>query len=328
MRYALYRFNHDDTFVHFPEINSDSANEAKPRALDSEQVAPDPETTEPQDPVAMKDPKSDTLKPAAMRSVDSFENLEDIPKRAATTKRETAVIIDARIALAKHHFELIFGPETEESNAELLGIHIEEWRGVFALNEGRKYFLQVLDEKRSRSAMLSASGFKALAVAMRAFLDECEYVKDRASAMRVANMANTFYCVREVISRQEIGENAGNSIESQENKEQMVAVPTKIYIQREKEIREHRIWRSHRFWEDALQQNVLQQLRLMDSGCWDSMSSAELHESTSGVHNIIFGQLGAMAFTMHELGLSRQQVRDEIFIFIVAVLPNARITVG
>lgn len=255
-----------------------------------------------------KDLTSVLPKQAAISSVDSFEDPEDIPKRMATTKRETGVIVDARIALAKHHFELIFGPESEESNVELLNIHVEEWRGVFALNEGRKYFLQVLDEKRSRSAMLSASGFKALAAAMRAFLDECEYVKDRASAMRVANMANTFYCVREVIPRFELGESVGNSNESQDNREQLMAVPTKIYIQREKEIREHRIWRSHRFWEDALQQNVLQQLRLIDSGCWDNMSTAELHESTSGVHNIIFGQLGAMAFTMHELGLPRLQV--------------------
>jgi hypothetical protein len=34
----------------------------------------------------------------------------------------------------------------------------------------------------------------------------------------------------------------------------------RIYLQREKVIREHAIWRSHRFWEDALQQGVLAQV--------------------------------------------------------------------
>lgn len=49
--------------------------------------------------------------------------------------------------------------------AAYLAVHPEEWRALFADAEGRKYFLQILDEKRSRSAMLHPRGLKALAVA-------------------------------------------------------------------------------------------------------------------------------------------------------------------
>ena len=60
--------------------------------------------------------------------------------------------------------ELVF---TEEHSAAYLAVHPEEWRSLFADSEGRKYFLQMLDEKRSRSAMLHPRGFKALTTAMQ-----------------------------------------------------------------------------------------------------------------------------------------------------------------
>lgn len=184
------------------------------------------------------------------------------------------------------------------------------------------------------------------------FLDECEYVKDRTSAMRMANMGNTFHCYRflerdfyllyvyfkkmsiSVISviespstplsadrditidiqvgRETIGENrlsGGNDHEvkisqarSSDSRIDDIAsilsaqktpsectegteattMARKMYLQREKAIREHSIWRSHRFWEDAMQQGVISQLKLTDAFIWDEMSNEGLHEAVTG----------------------------------------------
>lgn len=103
----------------------------------------------------------------------------------------------------------------------------------------------------------------------------------------------------------------------------------KMYLQREKVIRDHSIWSrlehsfvlmyllncceySHRFWEEALQQGVIGQLKLTEAVIWDELSNEELHEAITAVQNIIFGQLGAMAFTMHEIGFSQYQVERRI----------------
>jgi hypothetical protein len=46
-----------------------------------------------------------------------------------------------------------------------LAVHPEEWRALFADADGRKYFLQILDEKRGRCSSLHPAGFRALVVA-------------------------------------------------------------------------------------------------------------------------------------------------------------------
>lgn len=63
--------------------------------------------------------------------------------------------------------DLIFA---EECNAAHLAVHSEEWRSLFADSEGRKYFLQMLDEKRGRSALLHPRGFRALTTAMQVII--------------------------------------------------------------------------------------------------------------------------------------------------------------
>lgn len=37
---------------------------------------------------------------------------------------------------------------------------------------------------------------------------------------------------------------------------------------------------------------------------WDDLPAEALREAVMGVHNIVFGQLGALALAMHELGLA------------------------
>lgn len=113
-------------------------------------------------------------------------------KKEKVDKKKSRRRISFRKKSAGSH-EFVF---TDEHNAAYLAVHPEEWRSLFADSEGRKYFLQMLDEKRSRCAMLNPRGFRALTTAMQVFLDECEYVKDRTSAMRMANMGNTFHSYR------------------------------------------------------------------------------------------------------------------------------------
>ncbi len=52
-------------------------------------------------------------------------------------------------------------------SAYYLAVHPEEWRTLFADADGRRHFLQVLDERRSRSALLHPKGFQALTTAMQ-----------------------------------------------------------------------------------------------------------------------------------------------------------------
>ena len=62
-----------------------------------------------------------------------------------------------------------YEPKTPTS-ATYLAVHPEEWRALFADAEGRRHFLQILDERRGRSSSLHPNGFKALTTAMQVFL--------------------------------------------------------------------------------------------------------------------------------------------------------------
>ena len=122
--------------------------------------------------------------------------------------------------------------------------------------------------------------FQTLAVAMKVFLDYCGHRNDVKSAMRIANMANTFH-------------------KDTSNKE---------YLQNEIILRDHKIWKGSSFWQDALLAGIAQQMDLIESVKWDDLSQDALREVVVSIHNIIFGQLGTIAFTMHELGLTLEQV--------------------
>lgn len=83
---------------------------------------------------------------------------------------------------------------------------------------------------------------------------------------------------------------------------------TKHYLQREPDIAHNLIWKSDQFWEDSLSIGLSEQLDMMDKVRWDELDADILKEKIIAIHNMIFGQLGTIAFTMHEMGLSRRQV--------------------
>ena len=45
---------------------------------------------------------------------------------------------------------------------------------------------------------------------------------------------------------------------------------------------------------------------------WDELGQEALREAVLGVHNIVFGQLGVIAFTMHELDMPCEHVEKVI----------------
>ena len=80
------------------------------------------------------------------------------------------------------------------------------------------------------------------------------------------------------------------------------------YILKSDEIKTHPIWRSKGFWEYSLMERISTDLQYGVPVLWDEMSSDGLREAVISIHNIVFGQLGAIAFTMHELGLTYNEV--------------------
>lgn len=81
------------------------------------------------------------------------------------------------------------------------------------------------------------------------------------------------------------------------------------YLQQEPELRDHSIWRAEGFWDAALMEGLSQELDHRDPVLWDELSSESLNEAIIDIHNVVFGQLGTMAFTMHGVGLSALEVR-------------------
>ena len=71
-----------------------------------------------------------------------------------------------------------------------------QWGIMMEQPEARELFLQALDEKRG-SALLSRRSFDVTAMALTAVLNASLQSDDIKSAMRVANMSNTFYCEAE-----------------------------------------------------------------------------------------------------------------------------------
>ena len=122
---------------------------------------------------------------------------------------------------------------------------------------------------------------------------------DAIFAMRIANMANTFY----KIDTEELKENDENLDESGSGE-------NKKYLQSDHRLLRHKIWKKPGFWEEALKESVFAQLGPHVSTKWDEMNTEELREVVSGVHNILFGQLGTLSFSMLQQGLTKEEVRD------------------
>ena len=114
-------------------------------------------------------------------------------------------------------------------------------------------------------------------------------------------MANTFYRIRNMKSEPLLNVNGNASSTS-----------AKQYIMHISEFRDHTIWKSSGFWDQALEETVRQQLDLQDALKWDDLGQTILIENVINVHNLIFSQLVSLAFTMHELGLEFHQVVHQV----------------
>jgi len=186
------------------------------------------------------------------------------------------------------------GADRSESNEAIADL----CERAFADEAGMDMFLQVLDDKRGRSAVLGENAFKNMTTAMKCFLDKCLDLWDVKAALRIANMSITFHMRIYPPATMETGEEG----------DQDQPVETKHYVQREQEIREHKLWHLKGFWEDALMHGVKAQLNMMEPVLWDELEPDMLREKVIAIHNIVFGQLGTMAFTMHEMGLLQEEV--------------------
>ena len=193
-----------------------------------------------------------------------------------------------------------------------LGVMMEQ-------TEARELFLQALDEKRG-AASLSRRGFDLMAMAMTAVLNASLQSDDVKCAMRVANMANTFYCERESgdvsdaesddslgaaeivgeVGTKEILNSATQEAASEDSASTVsVSTPDKVpvgpsstssnahscrkkYLQREPSIRHHKWWASDGFWEKALLEGIGLQMALRPPVHWEDLSQESLREAVLG----------------------------------------------
>eukprot|EP00604_Paraphysomonas_vestita_P001008 CAMPEP_0174819188 /NCGR_PEP_ID=MMETSP1107-20130205/2281_1 /TAXON_ID=36770 /ORGANISM="Paraphysomonas vestita, Strain GFlagA" /LENGTH=614 /DNA_ID=CAMNT_0016032233 /DNA_START=570 /DNA_END=2414 /DNA_ORIENTATION=- len=208
---------------------------------------------------------------------------------------------------------------SNNSNNNLLTLSTEELcQRAFSESYGMDLFLQILDEKRGRCAELDSSGFHNMKIAMTAFLDRCQEIHDVKSALRIANMSITFHMKQVSPGNNSNNGNYDNHEENDdEDKDSIIDIKededdVKHYIQREEAICQHNIWSKDGFWEDALLIGLKAQLDMMEPVLWDELDSEQLKEKVLALHNMIFGQLGTLAFTMHEMGLPKHEVEKLI----------------
>jgi hypothetical protein len=74
----------------------------------------------------------------------------------------------------------------------------------------------------------------------------------------------------------------------------------------------HPIWRTKGFWESALFERISGELGMFQPILWDDLSPEQLRETVAGTHNIIFGQLATIAFSMFEIGLTFEEVLGNV----------------
>ena len=82
----------------------------------------------------------------------------------------------------------------------------------------------------------------------------------------------------------------------------------KVYLQQHPLLRGHDIWTREGFWDASLLSGLVQELDRRPPVLWDELSPSELVDTVNSVHNILFGQLGALTFNMREVGLSFDEV--------------------
>lgn len=162
----------------------------------------------------------------------------------------------------------------------------------FSTDIGRSAFLQLLDDKRGRHSTLVGISFDYMTVAMKIFLDCCMDPRCIKAALRLANMSITFHKLID----NEIGSDSTKS--------------NRHYVQNESEINQHELWHTLGFWDDALSHGLREQITMMEPVQWDELEPEVLKEKVAAIHNILFGQLGTLAFTMHEMGLEKSYVQS------------------
>lgn len=79
---------------------------------------------------------------------------------------------------------------------------------------------------------------------------------------------------------------------------------------KESTIQQHPIWHGPNFWERCLLEKIYGEIStyLPTPVLWDELSPEMLRETVISIHNIVFGQLGTIAFSMHEIGLDFETV--------------------
>ena len=182
------------------------------------------------------------------------------------------------------------------------------WHRLLNTRKARLFFLQELDDNRG-NGQLSATAYDSIVMAMKVCLDYSQSEEDVKSAMRICNMANTFFKVETIDST-----NADNNDDSNYNNDNNNNDDStnKRYVQKDQLLMEHAMWNRKDFWHAAMMEGVASQLDNMDTVIWDELNPDALRETVISVHNLIFGQLGTIIITMRELGLSKDEAQSNI----------------
>lgn len=101
-----------------------------------------------------------------------------------------------------------------------------------------------------------------------------------------------------------------------------VGTVVRHYLYKEPCVRGHAIWYSDGFWDAALLEGISAEMANMDPILWDELGPEPLREAVIGVHNIVFGQLAAIARMMLELGLSG----DTVLRFVTSMSKTSQLT--
>lgn len=142
----------------------------------------------------------------------------------------------------------------------LVDLTIEDWKILLDSKSERERFLQELDHHRSHRAEISLIGYDSLVMAMGVILDFCDSTEDVISAIRVANMANTFH---------KIGSHADFPD---------ITNVHKTYIQSEHNIKSHPIWRRQGFWDSVIKESVYSHISQSSEIVWDELVGEPLRE--------------------------------------------------
>lgn len=109
------------------------------------------------------------------------------------------------------------------------------------------------------------------------------------SAMRMLNMANTFY------------------LKGEED------VANRHYLQSEQSLKTHAIWTKQGFWESALKEGIFVELEKFRPTSWDERTPEQLREMVINIHNLVFGQLGTLSITMmQQNGIDKEDVAEHV----------------